>query len=93
MSIDLVHFVGNKNVKHLNTHSKTPGLDIGKLITYHQKPIKFINMNPNLFWFTDLDDQNSWEIHWKDHMKKLPRKKPFIETMQICEDFTENKLP
>ena len=92
MSLDLAHYIGDMKVKNLNTHSATPALDISKLITYHTKPVKLVNMNPSLFWYTGLVDETVWDDYWQNHMSKLPRKEPFMDTMKICQEFTDGKL-
>jgi hypothetical protein len=92
MSIDLAEYISKIKLKNMSSHSETAALDIGKLVTFNKKPVQFINMNANLFWYKDLNDQNTWDEHWQFKMKNLPRNEPFLETFQICQDFVNKKL-
>ena len=92
VSIDLAHYISKFKVKNLSSRSKTAALDIGKLISAHPKPVQYMNMNADLFWYKGLYDQSAWDDYWNFNMTELPKYKDALDTMQICNDFTAKTL-
>ncbi len=89
MSIDIATFVGK--TKKIDWEEQEAH-DIGRLIFKHPKPIKFINLNPRLFWFEDITDEATWYDYWDNRMAELPRKKSNMENEKICQSFKEKGL-
>jgi len=88
MSIDIATFAGDKKIDW----EKEEAHDIGRMIFKHPKPIKFINVNPRIFWFEELDTDEAWYQHWNEHMNELPRVKVNMENEKICQEFKEQGL-
>lgn len=91
MSIDLAEHVSKFKLENVGTRSETAALEIGKLISFSKKPVQYINMNDNMFWYENLNDQSNWDERWRSQMKSLPQRKPFLDTVQICQDYVSNK--
>ncbi len=86
MSLDLANFVGQRKVRW----DWVEAIDIGKIVFSHPKPIKYVNCNPKLFWFEGLDTHEKWYNKWNNHMIELPRSKPFIQTLDVCNKLKED---
>lgn len=89
MSIDITTFVGK--TKKIDWEEQEAH-DIGRLIFKHPKPIKFINLNPRLFWFEDVTGHEMWYEYWNNRMAELPRRKVNMENEKICQSFKDQGL-
>lgn len=85
MSMDLATFIGTSRINEWNSESQ----DIGSHIFYHPKPVKFVNMNPRMFWFEDLNTHQEWFRHWNNRMTELPRSASNMPVIDICKNLKD----
>lgn len=88
MSLDLATFVSDRKADWTREEAH----DIGRMIFKHPKPVKFVNMNPRIFWFEDMVSEEAWMDAWNNRMGELPLSKPNMENHKICQSFKDEGL-
>lgn len=88
MSLDLAEYIGRVRFDWTREEAH----DVGRFIFKHEKPIKFVNMNPRLLWFEGITTDDEWMNNWHNKMGQLPLKKPNMENHKICQSFKDEGL-
>lgn len=93
LSADLAAFVGGylqPSERDEFGSKKDEATDIGIFVYKHPKPIKFLFLSQNVFWYPALDTKDTWYDHWNNKMGELPTKGPLVPFHGICHEMIEN---
>jgi hypothetical protein len=95
LSSDLAKYVGNdltaddrKKIGSQVDESE----DIGNFLYSHPKPVKFIFLGQNVFWYADLTTHDKWYFKWFEKMSDLPTRGLMVPFREICAEMEEEKL-
>jgi hypothetical protein len=92
LSSDLAAFVGSylqasdrDNLSMKEDEAK----DIGVFVYTHPKPIKFLFLSQNIFWYPALNTTGGWYDAW-EKMSDLPTRSPLVPLHGICAQMKRN---